>query len=262
MRISIACEDPQVARDAPAKIGIFVEINPGMDRTGVPFDDAATIRAVARAAGSRLRGVHWYEGHIRGGRPQSRRNEAERGYRALVELVAGLEVEAGPIREVVTSGTPTFLHALGSPALDHALRGRHRISPGTLIFHDLGYHEMLPEIEFDIAAALTTRVISRASDRMVTVDAGSKSIAAESGDPCAIALDHPGLCAQRPSEEHLPFRVESGETPPRGGVLYLVPRHICPTVNLADEALIMDGGSFVGFHPVAARGHETRAGAS
>jgi D-serine deaminase-like pyridoxal phosphate-dependent protein len=98
-------------------------------------------------------------------------------------------------------------------------------------------------------------VVSHPLADRVTADAGSKSIAAEAGDPCAFALGHPGLEALTPSEEHLPFAVRSGQRPPRGTELYLVPRHVCPTVNLAEQALLVDGENIV-VSRVRARAHD------
>ena len=44
--------------------------------------------------------------------------------------------------------------------------------------------------------------------------------------------------------------------PERGTALMLVPQHVCPTVNLAEEALLMEGGRLVDKVPVAARAHD------
>ena len=52
--------------------------------------------------------------------------------------------------------------------------------------------------------------------------------------------------------------VEQGPPPPLGSLLRLVPRHVCPTVNLADEAALLRGGELTEVVAVAARGHETR----
>jgi D-serine deaminase-like pyridoxal phosphate-dependent protein len=59
-----------------------------------------------------------------------------------------------------------------------------------------------------------------------------------------------------PSEEHLPIRVPVGaEAPKPGDLLYLLPRHVCPTVNNFDDAvLVTDRGLTV--VPVTARGRE------
>jgi D-serine deaminase-like pyridoxal phosphate-dependent protein len=67
----------------------------------------------------------------------------------------------------------------------------------------------------------------------------------------------PGLIPSKPSEEHLPIEALEGTlTPPLGDLLYLVPRHICPTVNNFDHALIVINGKIVGIEPVSARGRE------
>jgi hypothetical protein len=39
-------------------------------------------------------------------------------------------------------------------------------------------------------------------------------------------------------------------------VLYLLPRHVCPTVNLFDDALIIRGGAVESVERVTARGRE------
>ena len=66
----------------------------------------------------------------------------------------------------------------------------------------------------------------------------------------------PELGAQRPSEEHLPLRGQPGRLPPRGSVLQLVPRHVCPTVNLAEQAALVEDRRLVGVVGVRARAHE------
>jgi D-serine deaminase-like pyridoxal phosphate-dependent protein len=61
----------------------------------------------------------------------------------------------------------------------------------------------------------------------------------------------------KPSEEHLPIDVSQDATPPAiGETLYLVPMHICPTVNNFDHALIVSGGRVTAVEPVTARGRE------
>jgi D-serine deaminase-like pyridoxal phosphate-dependent protein len=70
-------------------------------------------------------------------------------------------------------------------------------------------------------------------------------------------VGHPELTPLKPSEEHLPMEVQAGfPAPAIGEKLYLVPRHVCPTVNNFDQALIVDEGRVVAVEPVSARGHE------
>jgi D-serine deaminase-like pyridoxal phosphate-dependent protein len=44
--------------------------------------------------------------------------------------------------------------------------------------------------------------------------------------------------------------------PRLGDALYLVPRHICPTVNNFDHALLVEGGQIIEVERVTARGRE------
>ncbi len=60
----------------------------------------------------------------------------------------------------------------------------------------------------------------------------------------------------KPSEEHLPIEISGGTVPAIGELLYLIPRHVCPTVNNFDDAVIVEHGRVVGVKPVTARGHE------
>ncbi|KAK3236217.1 hypothetical protein CYMTET_53627, partial [Cymbomonas tetramitiformis] len=141
--------------------------------------------------------------------------------------------------------------------------GVHQVSPGTVLFHDLSGEEQNPGVDLLPAAVLMTRVVSRPKAGMVTLDCGSKSIAAEAGDPAAYVIGRPSWTPVKCSEEHLPVRLGTegdDDTPPsRGDVVYVIPRHICPTVNLAEEALLVENSGnrkSVTVVPVSARGHE------
>jgi D-serine deaminase-like pyridoxal phosphate-dependent protein len=72
-----------------------------------------------------------------------------------------------------------------------------------------------------------------------------------------VVVGHPEFEPQAPSEEHLPIRINGGTVPHIGDQLYLLPRHICPTVNNFDQAMIVRGGKIVGLAPVSARGRES-----
>jgi D-serine deaminase-like pyridoxal phosphate-dependent protein len=254
-RISVLAEDPDAVGAIPAELGIFVDVNPGMNRTGILPADGDVIMEVAKRAGERFRGVHYYEGHVREGDTTTRRKTAFALYDDLLGLMRDLTQAGLRIEELVTSGTPTFLHALSFEPFRQLAPTRHRVSPGTVVYHDARSLD-ITELEFVPAALVLARIVSHPTRGIVTCDAGSKSIAAEAGDPCAVALGWPNLQALTPSEEHLPFQVLSGDKPARGHSLLLLPRHVCPTVNLAEEAVLVQGGRVVGSAPVTARAHE------
>lgn len=260
-RFSLLAEAPEDAGESARELGLFVDVNPGMDRTGVGARESARVAEIARRAGERFRGVHFYDGHIHDVEYAARRAKAHAVYGELMELLATLARAGVEVREVVTSGTPTLKPALEYVPFRPPAGGRgpiHRISPGTVVFHDQRTASECPELGLRPAAVVLARVVSHPGPALVTCDAGSKSLAAEAGDPVAVALGRPELVARRPSEEHLPFEVTSGPRPPRGTPLHLFPRHVCPTVNLAEECLLVEGGRVLDVAQVAGRAHELR----
>jgi D-serine deaminase-like pyridoxal phosphate-dependent protein len=254
-RFSVLCEDPEAAPEIPPELDVFADVNSGMDRTGSPLGERGRLVAIARLAGPRFRGLHAYDGHLHQTDRTARRAAIHAIYDELVALVESLLRAGVAVREVVTAGTPSFPDAVRYTGFARLGDVTHRVSPGTVVYHDLRTEEQTPELELEPAALVLCRVISRPGEQLVTTDAGSKSIAVDAGDPCAVALGWPGLEAGRPSEEHLPFRVRSGLRPARGTSLLLAPRHVCPTVNLAEEAVLLDGGD-ARIVAVAARAHD------
>lgn len=238
-RVSVAVEDPEV--EVPDPVGVFVDLNPGMDRTGLPPTDAAAIERLM--AHPRFRGVHCYEGHVVAGTYLERKATCDAIYARIVEWA-----ERAP--EVVTSGTPSFRAGLESTTLRSVTT--HRVSPGTVVFHDQRTETTCEELDFMPAAFVLSRVIAHPKPGRFTCDAGSKALATDAGAPVAVVPAHPEWRAAVPSEEHLPF--EAAEPPARGALLLLFPRHVCPTVNLAEQAALVDGGE-MRIVPVRARAH-------
>jgi D-serine deaminase-like pyridoxal phosphate-dependent protein len=257
-KLSLLVESHEVLEKLPPEIGVFVDVNPGMNRTGMPLGNTEAIVSLARAAGVRFRGLHFYDGHLHDLDLGARREAIFAGYERLLKLCARFDDERIPVAEVITAGTPAFRHALDFEGFRGHERFVHRISPGTVVFHDGRSQIENPDVELVPAALVLSRVISHPSPGVATCDAGSKSIAAEAGDPCAFVLGSEELIAMSPSEEHLPMRSMSGSLPERGESLLLVPRHVCPTVNLAEEAVLVESGQDPRIVHVAARAHELR----
>ena len=258
--VSVLSEDAQHAAAVPTTLGVFVDVNPGMHRTGIELSDRDRILAVARAAGTRLRGIHFYDGHIHDATADARRAAAHSIYQSLVTLITELDGDGIAVQEVITSGTPTFRYALDFDGFANGrvaqCTTRHRISPGTVVFHDLQSDEELEDLNLEPAAIVLSRIVSHPREGIVTCDAGSKSIAAECGNPVGFAVGHPHLEGLSPSEEHLPLRIDRGDAPALGSVLHLVPRHVCPSVNLAEYALLVRADGRAEVVAVAGRAHE------
>jgi D-serine deaminase-like pyridoxal phosphate-dependent protein len=101
-------------------------------------------------------------------------------------------------------------------------------------------------------------VVSHPRQNIITCDAGHKTVSADAGIPNCMVLGRPELTPLKPSEEHLPIEVPPGAAVPAvGEIMYIVPRHVCPTVNNFDHALLVRNRRIVSVEPVSARGRET-----
>ncbi len=261
VRVSVLAEnEEQVRQWRGSRVGVFLDINPGMNRTGVEQNRVAEVVAVARAiggAGLEFGGLHYYDGHLGGLELAERTQAAYRGYDQLMKIVDALEQTGAGVREVITAGTPTLPCSLAYAGF----RGRrfaHRVSPGTVVYCDATSLAQLPaEYGYRPAALVAARVVSRPRADTVTCDAGHKTVSADAGAPTCVALGHAELTPLSPSEEHLPFSVAAGARGPQpGDILYLLPRHVCPTVNNFDCALLVRDGEIEAVEKVSARGRE------
>jgi D-serine deaminase-like pyridoxal phosphate-dependent protein len=261
--VSALVESPaQLAQWRGAQLSVFIDVNPGMDRTGLTADPG-TVLALAHATremGLELAGLHWYDGQLGGVPADERERVAHAGYDQLLQIVGSLEAAGVPVAEVITSGTPAAPHAISYPGFVGG-SFTHRISPGTPVYGDLTSLAQLPaEWGYRPAALVLAAVVSRPRPGRVTCDAGHKSVGADAGVPTCAVLGHPGWQPAKPSEEHLPIDLPPGaEGPEIGAQLYLLPRHICPTINNFDAAAIVLGGRAVRLESVTARGHEPGA---
>lgn len=261
VRISVLAEnEEQVRQWRASSLGVFIDINSGMNRTGIQQSHAAEVAALARAIGEsglEFRGLHYYDGQLRQPDDSERTAAAHDGYRHLLEIVKEIERSGLRVPEVITSGTPTFPAALSFEGFRNA-GFLHRVSPGTLIYSDASSLAQLPkEHGYRPAVLVLTRVVSHPRPGIVTCDAGHKAVSADSGVPTCVVVGHPALTPLSPSEEHLPLEVTGGAAGPRvGDALYLLPKHVCTTVNNFNDALLVRNGEIESVEKVTARGRE------
>jgi D-serine deaminase-like pyridoxal phosphate-dependent protein len=261
VRISVLAEnEKQVRQWSGGAVDVFLDINPGMNRTGVEQSHGEEVVRLVRAigeAGLEFRGLHYYDGHYGGLEERERIAAAHAGYDRLLEIVKEIEHGGVGVAEVITAGTPTLPCSLAYGGF----RGKgfiHRVSPGTVVYNDATSLAQLPrEYGYRPAALVLTRVVSRPKAGMITCDAGHKAVSADAGVPTCVVVGHSELKPLSPSEEHLPMEVAEGAGPEVGEALYLLPRHVCPTVNNFDCALLVRDGRIESVEKVSARGRET-----
>lgn len=229
-------------------IRVFIDLNVGMNRTGIsPGDEAFVLYSdIVASAGLAFVGLHAYDGHLRDADLKTRRQKCDDAFKPVEELARRISQQNGKDPVIVAGGSPTF------PI--HAKRPGIEASPGTFIFWDKGYQQLLAEQPFEFAALVVTRVISKPDQQTICLDLGHKSIASENPlNQRVHFLNAKGLTPIGHSEEHLVLRAEDKNSWSAGDVLFGVPHHICPTVALYEEAAVCDDGRVTTHWPILSR---------
>jgi D-serine deaminase-like pyridoxal phosphate-dependent protein len=236
-----------LANEKNLSIDFYIDINSGMDRSGIAlgFELDRFIEDIPLCTSLAFKGFHVYDGHLRQPDFGERKEKVEAQFKAIYNLFLQLK-NREPYLKLICGGTPTFTAHLSA---DDRI-----CSPGTCVLWDWGYSEKLQEQEFQFAALLITRVISKPTQGIVTIDLGHKAVAAENPIHQRVRflnLDHYELLSQ--SEEHGVLRVKNWDKLNVGDILYGVPYHICPTVNLHDEVSVIKNHKKVATWEITAR---------
>ena len=249
-----------VFADAPKPIDGWIDLNVGMNRTGISPDAAPGLATFIQQLpgltrpgqtwpGLNLTGLHAYDGHIRDTDFTIRCQRADGSFALAMKVQQQIQENHDLSLPIVMGGTPSFsAHARRTdPSM--------QLSPGTFVFWDAGYGQILPDLPYKYAAVLLTRVISIIDDQTLCIDLGHKSVAAENPFPRVIFPDHPDATPIGQSEEHLVVQIPNARAHQPGDVWYGIPIHICPTVNLYDAVSVVENGRVTGEWVVTARGH-------
>jgi D-serine deaminase-like pyridoxal phosphate-dependent protein len=227
---------------------IFIDVNNGMNRTGHEVNEALIALFFSLNAQTNIEatGFHLFDGHIREEDFQERKAHCDADFEPLNELIIKHLHPKNIKPVIVAGGSPTF------PV--HALRKDVFCSPGTCLLWDWGYGDRFTEQTFLHAAVILTRVISKPKSGIITIDLGHKGVAAENPIDKRFRffnLSDYQILSQ--SEEHGVVQVANWEQINIGDELYAIPYHVCPTVNLYEQAHIILEGNLLDTWKVLAR---------
>jgi D-serine deaminase-like pyridoxal phosphate-dependent protein len=245
-RIAVELSE-QVSR-AGARIEVLLDIDPGMGRTGVAPEESAVefYLELGRLKGIIPGGLHCFDGHNNQEDPAARMSAARECLAALDRLQDRVQQKGGKVPRRILGGTPTF------PC--YAKLGSVELSPGTCFLQDWNTLKRYRDLPFEPAALLFSRVVSRPATGRVTVDVGSKAIAADPPAERGIVYSAEGFKPLFQSEEHWVFEVPDSRRFGTGDELYILPAHICPTFALHHSVQVVDAsGNWVDSWPVTAR---------
>lgn len=245
-------------------LDVMVEIDTGQGRQGRPSVQTAVDVAerVWNAPGVQLRGIFTHEGHdYAAGSLESLAAEARRAQALMVETALAIrEATGGPCRVSVGS-TPSFYCAMLDRGNGGYPPGIDEVRAGTSVFCDASMAGILGHSDWCAAFVLATVVNRPAPDRLI-MDAGAKALSIDlrpegtmmHTDGLGIVLGHPEFVITGMSDEHGVIRVPEKSGMQLGDKVRIIPTHICPTVNLYDEAFAERNGRVETVWPVTARG--------
>ena len=257
VQLAVTADDPLMIAElshamtaANQTIRVVLDLDTGLHRTGVvPGPQAAELyQQIIDSPGLEPGGFHLYDGH----------NHQTDLHERTVAVMAGWEMAAGlrddfvrrgwSVPAIVCGGTGSFpvFAQLQDPAVE--------LAPGTCVFHDSGYGSAFPDMDFEPAVVMLTRVISRPSPDRLTCDLGNKSVASDPPKGQRVLFpDLPDAVQVLHNEEHLVLQTPLAERYQPGDELYAIPRHVCPTSALHRQAYVIDGGKLVEMWDVTAR---------
>ncbi len=237
------------------KISVLVDLDPGMGRTGIEPGDPAiqlieTILQECKALN--FRGLQMYIGncmHIHGF--EARREK----YKSL--LAKGIDtrqqlLDKGYAVEIFTGG------GTGTYDIEPELGALTDIQAGSYAFMDVEYRDIggkASEVfnDFESSLFVLTTAISQPKTRLITMDAGIKSLATDTAYVEFRNLE--GVKYHFGGDEHGIVQLDNpSRTVQLGDKFELLPPHCDPTVNLYDYYFPHRNGLITEVWPISARG--------
>lgn len=227
----------------PAVIDVFVELEVGQGRCGVTPGQSAVDLAleIRKHPALRFAGLQAYHGraqHLRS--PRARRDAIASVVRDVRFTKQLIEDEGLAVGIVTGAGT-------GSMVCEAASGAYGELQAGSFLFMDADYaaNERDPaQPQFEHALFVKSQVMSSGLMHAVC-DAGHKSHAIDSGLPLVLALDPTGeLEYANGGDEHGILRPAGGNqrVPRLDDIVWLIPGHCDPTVNLHNVLIGVTGG--------------------
>ena len=223
---------------AGIKVLAFIDLNVGMNRTGIIPDQKAVELFIQCSATKGIApvGLHVYDGHITDIELEVREKKCNEAFAAVEWLQQELNKKGFKELIIAAGGSPSF------PV--HAKREKVECSPGTFIYWDAGYVQKYKEQPFLPAALVISRIISLPNATTICADLGHKSVASENVlNNRVFLINAPELSFIGQSEEHLVLQANKDHNYKAGDILYGMPYHICPTCALYERALIVEDGN-------------------
>ena len=246
-RLASSMDEGCLATGIASSIDVFIELNVGQNRCGVEPGEAAVALAleIGKHPALNFAGLQAYQGKAQHMRSASERSGAIFNAIDAVRRTREL-IEGAGIKVALVTGAGT-----GTAPLEAASKLYGELQAGSYLFMDADYAANEPAVGqpcFKHALFVKTQIIS-VQDGHVVCDAGHKSHAIDSGLPHVHTFSSDSaLEYSNGGDEHGILKPAAGcaRLPSLGSMLWLIPGHCDPTVNLHDAMIGVRGGLLSG----------------
>jgi D-serine deaminase-like pyridoxal phosphate-dependent protein len=210
----------------------FIDIDVGMHRTGTTINKVFELyKKLSEWDNFKFIGLHGYDGHNHYKDIKLRKSIAVESMAIILKLYKQFDNNDIEIKKIIVAGSPSF--RLDFDILYNALKDKVQIqvSPGTWIYWDSQYDNFLPG-EFKFAAFVLAQVMD-SGENQITLNLGHKRWAADQGEVQIFSESE--LKLKSFSEEHTVLKTIGNKKYNVGDYILIVPRHVCPTVNLYEH---------------------------
>ncbi|MHA1143661.1 MAG: alanine racemase [Candidatus Helarchaeota archaeon] len=237
----------EIAIQNDVVLEVLIDIDVGLGRTGVRDPDIALELAemIRIAPGLKLVGLQAYEGHLTYLSSMNEKIEQVKNcMNKVIEIRDLLNQHDHDITYITAGGSGTFMITGKYPGITE-------IQPGTYVFWDHHMNTCCPDL-FEQSLTILATINNQTNRRKFTLDMGSKSCSVADGKPTF--KNHPKARMEIMTEEHGQFKKGKNDKFRIGQKVELIPAHVCPTVNLYDEAYILKDDKIIKKWKILARG--------
>ncbi len=246
-RLAASMNEGRLATGIASAIDVFIELNVGHNRCGIEPGTPAVALAleIRKHPALNFAGLQAYHGKAQHMRNASERRDAIANVIKVVSQTRQLIEDEG-IKVALVTGAGT-----GTAPLEAASQLYGELQAGSYLFMDADYAANEPvanQPRFKHALFVKTQVISVHAGHVVC-DAGHKSHAIDSGLPKVhVFSSRSELDYANGGDEHGILKPVAGSTrlPSLGSMLWLIPGHCDPTVNLYNVMIGVRGGLLKG----------------
>ncbi len=243
---------------ANKKAQVLVEIEVGENRSGIieKEDFVDLLNYLKASKYIHLKGVFSHDGHsYKAENLEAVREIHLESQRRTLEFADLAKSEGFPMETVSIGSTPSLINDF------QILEGVTEIRPGTYVFMDSSQGIAYGSLEMNAATILTT-VISKPTTERIITDVGAKGLTMQrrtvgitTTKGLGLIKDFPNSYVDSVFDEHaIIYDEELSNKIKVGDTLEIIPNHICPVVNLYDEAHFIRNGEVVETVRIECRG--------